>query len=121
MGMFKIFVQSQPYSLVAEGSKPNQQPADTTTIGSIMAIWQNIGSYFWGSPSQQPASSATGQPLCLTITAYRKEGLTEEEYRSYLTTKHAPLVRPLMEQYGLLKYTIVRFLLLEISTKTQKC
>jgi hypothetical protein len=73
-----------------------------------MAIWQNIGTYFWGSPSQKSASSAAGQPLCLTITAYRKEGLTEEEYRSYLTTKHAPLVRPLMEQYGLLKYTIVR-------------
>lgn len=46
--------------------------------------------------------------LCLTITAYRKEGLSEEDYREYMTNSHAPLVKPLMEKHGLLRYSLVR-------------
>jgi hypothetical protein len=45
--------------------------------------------------------------LCLTICAYRNPELTEQEYHDYMAYKHAPLVKPLMDKYGILKYTMV--------------
>ncbi|KIX98399.1 uncharacterized protein Z520_05700 [Fonsecaea multimorphosa CBS 102226] len=35
----------------------------------------------------------------------RKPGLTEEEFNHYWSHVHGPLVRPLVEKYGILKYT----------------
>ena len=45
--------------------------------------------------------------LCLTICAYRKEGMDEEEYRNYMTKVHAPLVQGLVINYGIDKFTMV--------------
>ncbi|KAF5007920.1 hypothetical protein FDECE_5836 [Fusarium decemcellulare] len=62
--------------------------------------------------SSEPAAQQT-QPntlICLTITAFRKPSLTEEEYRHYMTKVHARLVSPLMEEYGIVRYTMVGLL-----------
>ena len=48
-----------------------------------------------------------GPMLCLSMCAYRKEGMDEEEYRKYMTENHAPLVRGLMVKYGIDKYSMV--------------
>ncbi|KAB5542433.1 EthD domain-containing protein [Coniochaeta sp. 2T2.1] len=44
--------------------------------------------------------------ICLTITAFRNPSMEEEEYRQYMTQSHAKLVSPLMEEYGILRYTM---------------
>ncbi|KAK3386513.1 EthD domain-containing protein [Podospora didyma] len=44
--------------------------------------------------------------LCLTMCAYRKEGMDHEDYRNYMTKVHAPLVLGLMIKYGIDKYTM---------------
>lgn len=45
--------------------------------------------------------------LCLTMCAYRREGMDEEEYRNYMTKVHAPLVQGLMVKHGIDKYSMV--------------
>ncbi|RJE23788.1 hypothetical protein PHISCL_03873 [Aspergillus sclerotialis] len=53
--------------------------------------------------STNPSSS---RHLCLTICAYRNPSLSEQEYHEYMTHTHAPLVKPLMEKYGIVKFTM---------------
>jgi hypothetical protein len=45
----------------------------------------------------------------LRVSMYlkRKEGLSAEEFNKYWSEVHGPLVRPLVEKYGILKYTQV--------------
>lgn len=59
------------------------------------------------SPNYTGELSQPSSLICLTITAYRNPSLDEEEYRRYMTKVHARLVSPLMEEYGILRYTMV--------------
>jgi hypothetical protein len=59
------------------------------------------------STSNTTNGSEAGSLICLTITAFRNPSLDEEEYRQYMTQSHARLVSPLMEEYGILRYTMV--------------
>ena len=53
-----------------------------------------------GQTSNQPM-------LCLTMCAYKREGMDDEEYRKYMTDHHVPLVRGLMVKHGIDKYSMV--------------
>lgn len=52
--------------------------------------------------------SSDGKMLCLTIYSYKKAGLSDDEYRSYMLKTHAPLASTLMEKYGIVDFTMVR-------------
>ncbi|WYZ38293.1 hypothetical protein EsH8_III_000207 [Colletotrichum jinshuiense] len=61
------------------------------------------------NPSNSGSLNQQNQPnnlICLTITAFRNPSLDEEEYRHYMTNVHARLVSPLMEEYGILRYSM---------------
>ncbi|KAK3317092.1 EthD domain-containing protein [Apodospora peruviana] len=51
-------------------------------------------------------AATNGNLICLTITAFRNPSMDEDEYRRYMTQSHAALVSPLMEEYGILRYTM---------------
>lgn len=43
--------------------------------------------------------------LRFTILAYRREGVTEDEFHHHWTHTHAPLVREWLARHGILRYT----------------
>ncbi|KAJ9649741.1 hypothetical protein H2199_000520 [Coniosporium tulheliwenetii] len=47
------------------------------------------------------------QLLALTICGYKKSGISEEDYRHYMTKVHAPLVAGLMEKYGFVSWNML--------------
>lgn len=61
---------------------------------------------------QHPATNGDAgsdkKMLCLTVYSYKKEGLSDEEYREYMLSTHAPLASKLMEKYGITGFTMVR-------------
>ncbi|EXJ93209.1 hypothetical protein A1O3_01766 [Capronia epimyces CBS 606.96] len=44
--------------------------------------------------------------LVLTICAYRKAGMGEDEFHRYMSEVHAPLVRDLLAKHGITRYSM---------------
>ena len=53
----------------------------------------------------------TKRAFALTICAYRKPGMDEDEYHKYMSEKHAQSVKDLMIKHKIIDYTMVRFFL----------
>jgi EthD domain len=49
--------------------------------------------------------------FALTICAYRKPGMDEEEYHKYMSEQHAQSVKELMIENKIIDYTMVRLFL----------
>lgn len=48
------------------------------------------------------------QVLALTIFAYKKDGMTDQEYRDYMVNVHAPMARELFVKHGIHRWSMVR-------------
>ncbi|KAF2686476.1 hypothetical protein K458DRAFT_334211 [Lentithecium fluviatile CBS 122367] len=44
--------------------------------------------------------------LVWTVCAYRKPGMSEEDYHTYASEVHGPLVKELMAKYGMLSFSM---------------
>ncbi|KAF1970610.1 hypothetical protein BU23DRAFT_556570 [Bimuria novae-zelandiae CBS 107.79] len=42
-----------------------------------------------------------------TVCAYRKPGMSEDDYHTYMSEKHAPLVKGILAKYGIIRFTMV--------------
>jgi hypothetical protein len=45
--------------------------------------------------------------LAWTVCAYRKPGMNEEVYHTYMSEIHGPLVKGLMVKYGMISFAMV--------------
>ncbi|KZZ88479.1 Dimeric alpha-beta barrel [Moelleriella libera RCEF 2490] len=59
-----------------------------------------------GSTTKQSQAPPRPRLLCLTITGYRRPGLSEQECRDFMTRVHAPLAAELMAEYGIERYAM---------------
>jgi hypothetical protein len=52
-------------------------------------------------------SVQTERLFCWTVCAYRKPGMSEDHYHKYMSEVHAPLVKNLMVEYGIVSWEMV--------------
>lgn len=73
-----------------------------------LAVFQGISATNPRQLNSQTDIMATKTKV-LRVSMYlkKKPGLTEEEFNRYWSDVHGPLVRPMVEKYGILKYTQV--------------
>jgi hypothetical protein len=57
----------------------------------------------------EPTASTGERYLCLTICGYRKQGMSEEDYRNHMVNVSAPMTKGLMVKYGVKRWTQVSF------------
>jgi hypothetical protein len=49
--------------------------------------------------------------LVWTVCAFRKPGMSEDEFHRYMSETHAPLVREALARHGITRYTMVSLIL----------
>lgn len=76
---------------------PREPSAKTRIVTSSLPLLV----FNMGSISQEPR-----RLFQWTVCAYRKPGMSEEDYHKYMSEKHAPLVRGLLAKYGIIKFTM---------------
>ena len=59
------------------------------------------------SSNQRCCTDNMAPVLAWTVCAYRKPGMSEEEYHTYMSEKHGPLVKGLMVKYGMISFAMV--------------
>lgn len=53
------------------------------------------------------SETPTKRLFCWTVCAYRKEGLSEEEYHRHMSEIHGPLVKEMMVKYNFVGWSMV--------------
>jgi hypothetical protein len=84
---------------------------ETYRVDRVIDVWANspLETHLHLHPFSFKMTSDSQQPRRLfqwTVCAYRKPGMSEEDYHKYMSEKHAPLVRGLMAQYGIVQFTM---------------
>ncbi|KAG5980254.1 hypothetical protein E4U55_004234 [Claviceps digitariae] len=54
---------------------------------------------------ESPDMSQNNKYLCLTICGYRREGMSEHDYRNHMVNVSAPMTKDLMVKYGIRRWT----------------
>ena len=68
-------------------------------------ISKNI--FIFNIPSTETMAPQKERLFCWTVCAYRKPGMSEEDYHKYMSEVHAPLVKDLMVKYGIVSWEMV--------------
>jgi hypothetical protein len=79
---------------------------DCPHFGFILQAYLTLCTYHL--PSKQNKMPSTQQVFALTICAYKKEGMDEDEYHQYMTDRHAASVKDLMVKNKIISYTMVK-------------
>jgi hypothetical protein len=60
---------------------------------------------------------ANQRMYALTICAYRKQSMSEEDYHNYLSNHHSGLVKSHLAKAGIVNYTMVSLFMVQLRTR----